>query len=140
MENLFECKVKYQKINESGKHVNVKETYLQRAGNFADAENRITEELKDYTQMEQLTVVSIKTTKFTEVMRGGEDGKWYKCKAEFISFDENTGKEKKASQTILVEADDADKAYKKLEKELKNSVAEFTIKKIEETAITEFYE
>ncbi len=140
MENLFECKVKYQKTNENGKQVNVKETYLQRAENFADAENRITEELKNYTQMQQLTVVSIKTAKFTEIMRDEEDGKWYKCKAEFISFNEDTGKEKKSNSTILVEAENADKAYKKLEKELKNSVTDFAIKKIEETAITELYE
>lgn len=62
MNTWFECKVKYQKVSESGKEYVATENYLLDAVSFTDAETRI------FRQMEQMvrgefSVIDIKKSR-----------------------------------------------------------------------------
>ena len=57
MSNWFECKVKYQKVDENGKQKGVAENYMVDAVSFTDAEARITKELEQYAGLGEFVVV-----------------------------------------------------------------------------------
>lgn len=139
MSNWFECKVKYQKVDENGKQKGVAENYMVDAVSFTDAEARITKELEQYAGLGEFVVASIKTTNYTEIIPNESGDRWFKCKAVFISFDEKSGKERRTSQTMLVQATDVKDAYDVLSKALSTSIADFTIPAINESSIMDIF-
>ena len=139
MSNWFECKVKYQKVDENGKQKGVAENYMVDAVSFTDAEARITDELKDYAGLGEFVVASIKTTNYAEIIPNESGDRWFKCKAVFISFDEKSGKERRTSQTMLVQATDVKDAYDVLSKALSTTMADFTIPAINESSIMDIF-
>lgn len=139
MSNWFECKVKYQKVDENGKQKGVAENYMVDAVSFTDAEARITKELEQYAGLGEFVVASIKTTNYTEIIPNESGDRWFKCKAVFISFDEKSGKERRTSQTMLVQATDVKDAYDVLSKALSTTMADFTIPAINESSIMDIF-
>ena len=139
MSNWFECKVKYQKVDENGKQKGVAENYMVDAVSFTDAEARITKELEQYAGLGEFVVASIKTTNYTEIIPNESGDRWFKCKAVFISFDEKSGKERRSSSTMLVQATDVKDAYDVLSKALSTSIADFTIPAINESSIMDIF-
>ena len=139
MSNWFECKVKYQKVDENGKQKGVTENYMVDAVSFTDAEARITKELEQYAGLGEFVVASIKTTNYTEIIPNESGDRWFKCKAVFISFDEKSGKERRSSSTMLVQATDVKDAYEVLSKALSTTMADFTIPAINESSIMDIF-
>ena len=139
MSNWFECKVKYQKVDENGKQKGVAENYMVDAVSFTDAEARITKELEQYAGLGEFVVASIKTTNYTEIIPNESGDRWFKCKAVFIKFDEKSGKERRSSSTMLVQATDVKDAYDVLSKALSTSIADFTIPAINESSIMDIF-
>ena len=139
MSNWFECKVKYQKVDENGKQKGVAENYMVDAVSFTDAEARITKELEQYAGLGEFVVASIKTTNYTEIIPNESGDRWFKCKAVFISFDEKSGKERRSSSNMLVQATDVKDAYEVLSKALSTSIADFTIPSINESSIMDIF-
>ena len=139
MSNWFECKVKYQKVDENGKQKGVAENYMVDAVSFTDAEARITKELEQYAGLGEFVVASIKTTNYTEIIPNESGDRWFKCKAVFISFDEKSGKERRSSSTMLVQATDVKDAYDVLSKALSTTMADFTIPAINESSIMDIF-
>ena len=139
MSNWFECKVKYQKVDENGKQKGVAENYMVDAVSFTDAEARITKELEQYAGLGEFVVASIKTTNYTEIIPNESGDRWFKCKAVFISFDEKSGKERRTSSSILVQATDVKDAYEVLSKALSTTMADFTIPAINESSIMDIF-
>ena len=62
----FECKIKYEKVDEEGFMRKVTEQYVVDAMSFAEAEARITEQVSQYISGE-FTVESVKKAPYTEV-------------------------------------------------------------------------
>ena len=62
----FECKVRYQKIDESGKEKNVRESYLVDAVTFTDAEKIINQKLEEFISGEFI-VTNINKSSLTDV-------------------------------------------------------------------------
>ena len=139
MSTWFECKVKYQKVDENGKQKGVSELYMVDAVSFTDAESRITKELEEYAGLGEFIVASIKTTNYAEIIPNESGDRWFKCKAVFISFDEKSGKERRTSSSILVQATDVKDAYDVLSKALSTSISDFTIPTVQESSIMDIF-
>ena len=139
MSNWFECKVKYQKVDENGKQKGVSKLYMVDAVSFTDAESRITKELEDYAGLGEFIVASIKTTNYAEIIPNESGDRWFKCKAVFISLDEKSGKERRSSSSMLVQATDVKDAYEVLSKALSTSISDFTIPMVQESSIMDIF-
>ena len=138
MEQLFETKIRYDKIQENGAVKKVTEAYLVDALTFTEAEARIIEEMAPYISGE-FSVVAIKRTKIAEVFWNPEAEKWWTVKVNFITLDEKTGVEKKSASLILVQADDDASAREKFNEGMKGTMADYEIAGINETNYLEVF-
>ena len=138
--NLFECKVRYEKMMENGVSKKVSEPYVFDALSFTEAEARIIEEITPYISGE-FTVSGIKRAKYSEVFFSEDEAadRWFKCKITFITLDEKSGAEKRSSTYMLVQAADLRDAIKKLDKAMEGSMADYKISAVSETPIMDVY-
>lgn len=137
----FECKVKYEKTMENGMVKKVNEPYLVDALNFTEAESRIIEEITPF-MTGVFEVSDIKRARYAEMFEApGDDSadKFFRAKLVFITLDEKSGKEKKTSQNILIQASDLRDAIKRLDEGMKGSMLDYTIASITETAIMDVF-
>lgn len=141
MNNLwFECKVKYEKTLENGAVKKVNEPYLVDALNFTEAERRIIEEITPY--MTGIFEVSdIKRARYAEIIESSEEkaDRFFRAKLVFIVLDEKSGKEKKTTQNILVQAADLPDALQKLEAAMKGFAMDYSIASLAETLIMDIF-
>ena len=85
---------------EDGLQKQVVEQYVVDALSFAEAEQRITEEMSAYISGE-FEVVDVKKAAYKEVFFDDDNAasdRWYKVKLDFITIDEKTEKEKFAEE------------------------------------------
>ena len=136
----FECKIRYEKTMENGMEKKITEPYLVDALSFTEAEARIIEEITPFISGEY-TVSDIKRAKYSEVFHAEEESadRWFKAKLNFITLDEKSGQEKKTATNILVQAADLRQAVKKIDQNMKGSMADYMIASIQETAIMDVY-
>ena len=141
MNNLwFGCKVKYEKTLENGAVKKVNEPYLVDALNFTEAERRIIEEITPY--MTGIFEVSdIKRARYAEIIESSEEkaDRFFRAKLVFIVLDEKSGKEKKTTQNILVQAADLPDALQKLEAAMKGIAMDYSIASLAETLIMDIF-
>jgi hypothetical protein len=138
MNELFECKVKYNKILESGKEKLVTETYLLQAVSFTDAEKRIYEEMEKLISGEFL-VIAIKRANYSEIVPDNGGDVWYKGKVNFLALDETAGREKKASEYVLVTASNVDEAYATINHAFSDMTIDFSIEGIHDSKIIDYF-
>ncbi len=139
--NWFECKVIYEKPVENTAAVKkVPELYLVDALSFTEAEARIIEEMTPFITG-SFEVSDIKRAKYNELFFCDEEtaDRWFKSKVYFVILDEKSGKEKKTANNFLVQAANLKDAVKKLEDGLKNTMMDFYIASMAETAIMDVY-
>ena len=105
MHNWFECKIKYEKMDEYGKEKPVSESYVVDALSFTEAESRLIKMLEGEIP-DEFIVTGISKAKLDEIVPAEEADYWYKCKVILKDMDEKSGKEKKIQNQILVAADD----------------------------------
>ena len=138
MATWFECKVKYDKLTETGQQKTVTEPYLVDALSFTEAEARITEEITPFISGE-FKVTAVKRTNTAEIFWDENGDRWYKVKVNFITIDEKTAVEKKTANYIVVQAADFKKAYDNFMEGMKGTMSDFEIASITETAIMDVY-
>ena len=138
MANWFECKVKYEKLQENGAAKKVNEPYLVDALSFTEAESRITEEQRPYISGE-FTVSAIKPTKIAEIFWDESGDRWYLVKVAFITIDEKTASEKRSVSQILVQAANFRHALERFEEGMKGTMADYEIVSINETPLMDVY-
>jgi len=139
MQNLFECKVKYNKIDElSGKEKKVTETYLIDAVSFTEAETRIYKEMESMIRGEFL-ITGIRKANYTDIFTFDDGDRWFKSKISYVSVDEEAGKEKKISNQMLVLAGDVKDAWDKIHERMKGMTVDFEINAIAESPILDFF-
>ena len=134
----FECKVRYDKMQENGIVKKVNEPYLVDALTFTEAESRIIEEMKPYISGEY-SISSEKKTKISEIFYHEGGDRYYLVKAAFISYDNKTDTEKKSISQILVQACDLEEALNNFNEGMKGTVDDYTIVSIAETAIMDIF-
>lgn len=132
--NYFEVKITFDKTLENGKEKKISELYLVDAVSFTEAEAKTTAE---FSPLPNFKVKSIRQYKVAEIVNrvDSEDTSYFKCKLNFITLDEKSGKEKKTAVYMLVDAETLDKAKTMLVEHMKNTMADYSIEKIEETKI-----
>ena len=138
MNTWFECTAKYAKMGEDGREKKVSETYLLDAVSFTEAETRIYKELVSMVSGE-FTVTRISKTKLAEIIPSESGDRWYKAKVTFITFDEESGKEKRVSQFVLVFSDNVRNAYDQVIEAMKGMMADFEIGGITESPIVDVF-
>jgi hypothetical protein len=160
MNNFFESTVKYEKTSEEGKIVKVSEKYLVDALSFTEAEARITKEMEPLISGE-FQVAAIKRKSYAEIIdaetsinavdseakkimgannnQSSTADKWFDCKLNYITLDEERGVEKKVPVYMLVNANSVNSAHDTVTQAMKGSMADYTIEKVAETKIIEVF-
>ena len=135
MANWFECKVRYDKMMENGAVKKVNEPYLVDALSFTEAEARIIEERTPYISGD-FSVSAVKRTKIAEIFWNDDEAadRFYTVKVAFITIDEKTGVEKKASTLMLVQAGNFKEALDHFLDGMKGTMADFEIQTAIRTA------
>ncbi len=137
----FECKVKYEKVQEDGLQKKVTEQYVVDALSFAEAETRITEEMSKYISGE-FEVADVKKAPYKEVFFSDDEtaDRYYKAKLDFITIDEKTEKEKRSRVTYLVQAASLKKAFKGIEDVMNGTTVDYDAAAIDSTNLMDVFE
>ena len=107
---------------------------------FTEAESRICKECQAYATGE-FTVSAVKRCKIAEMFFNEDlqEYKWFRCRVNYVSVDEEKGVEKRIAQTMMVQAVDFQDAVKALVKGMDSSVCDYEIASITETKILDVY-
>lgn len=136
----FICKVRYGKMHEGGTQKKVTESYVIDAVSFAEAEERITEEMSAYISGE-FSVKAVQLAPFSEIFFDERNtNKYYKAKLNFITLDEKSGNEKRQSVTYLVQAPDFNIAVDNVNEVMGGTMVDYDISSIAETAILDVFQ
>ena len=138
----FECKIKYEKLMEDGLQKQVVEQYVVDALSFAEAEQRITEEMSQYISGE-FEVADVKKAAYKEVFFDDDNAasdRWYKAKLDFITTDEKTEKEKRSRVTYLVQATNLNRAMKNVDTVMGGTMIDYDAASISDTKLVDVFE
>lgn len=138
MHNWFECKVKLEKTVDDGKIVKVGESYLVDALSFTEAEERMVEEMKPFISGD-FQIANIRRVKISELFFNENGDKWYRCKVNFVTFDEEKGVEKRSPVQMMVQSADFRGALDGLTEGMKGTMADWEVANITETTIMDVF-
>lgn len=140
MHTFFEVRVRYEKVMENGTNKQVTEPYLVDALSFTEAEARIIQEMTPFISGE-FKVKTVKQANYSELFFSNDmkDDIWYKAKLAFVTLNEKSDAEKKTYTNILIQALDLRDAVKKLDENMKGTLADYRIVSISETKIIDVY-
>ncbi len=138
MHTWFECKVKYERAAEQGTMTKVNESYLVDALSFTEAEAKIVEEIQPFISGE-FTVANIKRARISEMFFNENGDKWFRAKVVFISYDEESGKEKNTAVQMMIQADSIQNAMDTLVKGMTGTMADYRVASITETNIVDVF-
>lgn len=138
MKIWFQCKIKYQKEDENGKLKNVTEPYLVDAVSYTEAEARIYQELGSVIRGD-FEVTSITKSKISDIFHYDDTETWYKCKVTYIAADDQSGKEKKVTNQMLVTAMDLRQACDRLLESLQGLLITFDVVEIQQSPLIEIF-
>ena len=138
MNNWFECKVSYEKMQENGVQKKVTEPYIVDALSFTEAEARIIEELKPFISGE-FVITDIKRAKLSEIFLFDGGDRYYLSKVQFVTIDEKSDNEKKTRVQMLVQASDIKQALEVLEKGMEGTLADYNSISLSETTIMDVF-
>lgn len=116
----FNCRVRYQTLDESGQEIKVSDDYLLDAYSYTEAEASI-HRLMNQVVKGQFEVVQITKTTFVDVVPDDHAEMWYRVKISLIMLDEQSGKEKQTSQFVAVAANDIRDAFDKIKEYMRNT-------------------
>lgn len=137
----YETTVRYERQTENGGQKKVSEVYVVDALSFAEAEQRITEEMEPYCSG-KFDVKKIAIAPYTEVFfsEDEEDDKFFRATVALIMLDERTGKEKKNNVTYLVQANNIETARRYVVDAFSNTAMGYEINRLVETKILDVFE
>lgn len=140
MHMFFEVRIRYEKTMENGQNKKVNEPYLVDALSFTEAEARIINEMTPFISGD-FKVKAVKEVNFSEIFFSNEElaDSYFKARLAYVTLDEHSGKEKKTYTNVLVQAADLRDAVKKLDEDMKGTMADYKIVSIAETKIMDVY-
>lgn len=133
----FNCKISFLKQLENGSISKKTESYLLNAMSFTEAEARLTAILEEYIVEFQLMACS--KVKVNAVVIDEAKEKYFKTKVAYVSFDEESGKEKRINEIFIVQADSLTDAYDKTKERLAGSIVDWEIPAITEYNIMDIF-
>lgn len=134
----FECKVRFDKMQENGAVKKVNEPYLVDALSFTEAEARIIEKMKPYISGD-FTVSAVKKTRISDIYFDDRGDKYYMVKYNILTLDEKSGNEKKSAVYALTQAIDFSTALANFLDEMKDTLGDYEIVSIAETPLMDVY-
>lgn len=136
----YETTVRYER-SKGGENNIATEAYAVDALSFAEAEQRITEEMEPYCSGE-FDVKKIAIAPYREVFFSGveDDDKFFRATVAIITLDERTGKEKKNNVNYLVQAENIETARRYVVDAFFNTAMEYEINRLVETKILDVFE
>lgn len=137
MNVVFSAGVKYTRQMEDGSFKRITEFYIVPAVSFTDVEATIIDVMSQKTRVEFL-VKSIKRTNYQYILTNDdedESGTFFDATVSYKVEDDN-GKVKKYKILFLVETDDMDKVHDIVKLQLKDTIADFELTKLNKSAIT----
>lgn len=134
----FECKVRFDKMQDNGSVKRVTESYLVDALSFTEAEARIIKEQTPFISGE-FTIPAIKKTNIGDIVPGDTADKWWLVKFNIITIDEKSGRERKNAVNFMVQANNEQEAINSFNNNMKGSNADYQIEKVAETKIMDVY-
>lgn len=134
----FECKVRYDKMQENGAVKKVNEPYMVDALTFTEAEARIIKEITPFISGD-FSISAVKKTKIVEIFFDEAGDKYYTVKYNIVTLDDKTGTEKKSSVLALQQATDFDDALANFRENMKETIMDYEIASITETQIMDVY-
>lgn len=138
MHNWFECKVRYDKTQETGVVKTVTEPYLVDAISFTEAEERIVKEMEPFIGG-VFSVSDIRRKKFAETILSENGDRYYNARLAFITLDDKSGSEKKTAVNMLVQASSLREAMDIVEGEMAQTMVDYQFMAISETAIMDIF-
>lgn len=136
----YETTVRYERSKGDENNI-ATEAYAVDALSFAEAEQRITEEMEPYCSGE-FDVKKIAIAPYAEVFFSGveDDDKFFRATVAITTLDERTGKEKKNNVNYLVQAKNIETARRHVVDAFFNTAMEYEIKRLVETKILDVFE
>lgn len=156
----YQVKARLERVQDDGNQKMVLENYLVQAFSFGMAENAIQKEIAPFASGE-FDIISVARKNYSEIITdkfgfesridGGarrilgqknastNPDKWFKCKLNFITLDERSGKEKKTSQFFLVNANTAMTAHELVDNFMMSSFSDYVVEQVDETKILEVF-
>lgn len=138
MKQWFECKVRYDKLQENGAVKKTTEAYLVDAMSFTEAESRIIDKISPFISGEY-TIPAIKKTNIVEIFPDESADKWWLVKYNIITIDERSARERRTAVYVMVQADSQQGATDRFNAGMKGTMADFEIEKVAETKILDVY-
>lgn len=136
----WEVTVRRDVIQDDGTSKSQAEHFLVHSLCCTDAENRIMEGLA-VESTGDIDVTDIKQKKYKEIFCSENPGeeKWYHVKANIITIDEKSGKEKKTGILYLVQASDLKNAVRNFESSIYDSVANMELDNVKASPIIDVF-
>lgn len=136
----YETTVRYERSKGDENNI-ATESYAVDALSFAEAEQRITEEMEPYCSGE-FDVKKIAIAPYTGVFfsEDEEDDKFFRATVALITLDERTAKEKKTNVTYLVQANNIETARRYVVDSFFGTAMEYEINRLVETKILDVFE
>lgn len=133
MATWYQAKIRFQQQDEKGGNKTINQVYLFDSVSYTDAEARsynfFAAELQDFQ------LVGLTKMKFNEVFFIENKAEiWFKCRVQYIVFDEKTQNDKKVPFLMLLNAHDIKECYGILVEKL-GSVQDYIISDINATKI-----
>lgn len=135
--SYYQTTARVDRMAESGEQKKVSEKYLVDALGCLEAIAQTTAELHS-TANGEFEITEVKKTAISEIFGNLEAEKFFVAKVNFITIDERTAKEKRATFQWFIGADDYDIAKAVLTDEIKKSMADIEIAGLVESPIIGF--
>jgi hypothetical protein len=116
----------------------VSQAYLVDALSYAEAENRILEEMSFFVE-DNLKIINISPYRLQEMFLSDDFDRYYRVKVKFITLNEISGREKETPANMLVGAKTAEEAVKTVKDGMKGSLCDYEIASVTETNIVDVY-
>lgn len=111
----YEVKVRYERIDETGKAKKVTEVYIVSALESQDVEIAILSELSSYRDVEILSIKKVKIDQVIAVYnRERHREKWYRARCAVLEYDDARDRTRRKSISVIINADDFDDADNRL--------------------------
>lgn len=136
----YETTVRYERSKGDKNNITT-EAYAVDALSFAEAEQRITEEMEPYCSG-KFDAKKIAIAPYTEVFfsEDEDDDKFFRATVVIITLDERTGKEKKNNVNYLVQAKNIETARRYVVDAFLNTRIDYEINRLVETKILDVFE
>lgn len=136
----YETTVRYERSKGDENNI-ATEAYAVDALSFAEAEQRITDEMQPFCSGE-FDVKKIAIAPYAEVFfsEDEDDDKFFRATVAIITLDERTGKEKKNNVNYLVQAKNIETARRYVVDAFFNTAIDYEIKRLVETKILDVFE